>query len=56
MARKAVQGYTEKSYYDNTKFLGMMATSDPLQEGYFRQLVNFDIAETGLSLKPRQGY
>lgn len=56
MARKAVQGYTEKSYYDNTKFLGTVATNDPVSEGYFRQLVNFDISDTGQSLTPRKGF
>lgn len=56
MARKAVQGYTEKSYFDNTRFLGLLATSDPLQEGYFRHLVNFDISDTNQSVKPRDGF
>lgn len=56
MARKAVQGYTEKSYYENTKFLGTVATNDPVSEGYFRQLVNFDISDTGQSLTPRKGF
>ena len=54
MARKAVQGYTEKSC--NTRFLGLLATSDPLQEGYFRHLVNFDISDTNQSVKPRDGF
>lgn len=56
MARKAVQGYPEKSLYDNTRFLGVIATSDPLNEGYFKHLVNFDISDTGLSVKPRKGF
>ncbi len=56
MARKAVQGYTEKSYYDNTKYSGVVATTDPLNEGYFKHLVNFDISDTGQSLTPRKGY
>jgi len=56
MARKAVQGYTEKSYFDNTRFLGLLATSDPLQEGYFRHLVNLDISDTGQSITPRAGF
>jgi hypothetical protein len=56
MARKAVQGYTEKTYYDNTRFLGMLATLDTLNEGYFRHLVNVDISDTGQSLKPRDGF
>lgn len=55
MARKAVQGYTEKSYYDNTKYLGMVATNDPTQEGYFAHMVNFDISDTGQSVMPRRG-
>lgn len=56
MARKAVQGYTEKSYYDNTKYLGMVATSDPISEGYFKHMVNMDISDTGQSVTPRKGY
>lgn len=56
MARKAVQGYTEKSYYDNTKYTGVVATTDPLNEGYFKHLVNFDISDTGQSVTPRKGY
>lgn len=56
MARRAVQGYTEKSYYDNTRFLGVMATNDPLNEGYFKHLVNFDISDTGMSVTPRKGF
>lgn len=56
MARKAVQGYTDKSYYDNTKYAGMVASNDPMNEGYFRHLVNFDISDTNQSLTPRQGF
>lgn len=56
MARRAVQGYSEKSYYENGRFLGLLATNDPLQEGYLKHLVNFDIADTGLSIKPRKGF
>lgn len=56
MARRAVQGYTEKSFYDFTRFLGMIATQDPLEEGYFRHLVNFDISDTGQSVTPREGF
>lgn len=56
MARKAIQGYTEKSYFDNTRFLGLLASSDPLQEGYFRQLVNLNISDTNQSVCPRDGY
>lgn len=56
MARKAVQGYTDKSYYDNTRFLGMLAHTDPNNEGAFRHIVNFDYADTGQSVTPRQGY
>lgn len=56
MARKAYNGYTEKSYYDNTKFYGVVATTDPLNEGNFRELINYDIEDTGASLKPRQGF
>jgi hypothetical protein len=56
MARKSVQGYTEKSYYDNTKFTGVAVTHDVLNEGIFRLLYNFDIAETGRSIAPRKGY
>lgn len=57
MARKAVKGYAEKNYYDNTKFTGgIVATNDPLNEGSFKHLVNFDIADTGQSLTPRKGF
>ena len=56
MARKSIKGYAEKNYYDNTKFNGIKATYDPLNEGYFRHLVNFDISDTGQSLIPREGY
>jgi len=55
MARKAVQGYPEKSYYDNTRYLGIVATTDPLNEGLFRHLVNFNISDTGQSVAPRKG-
>lgn len=55
MARKAVQGYTDKSLYDNTRYLGILATSDPNNEGYFKHLVNFDMSDTSQSLTPRQG-
>jgi len=56
MARRAVQGYTEKSYYENIRFLGTVATNDPLNEGYFRQLVNYTISDTGQSVTPREGF
>ena len=57
MARKKYTStYKEKLYYDNTVFRGIMATSDPNAEGYFRQLINFDIADTGQSLTPRKGF
>lgn len=56
MARRAVQGYTDKSYYENTRYLGIVATNDPLQEGYFKHLVNFEISDTGQSLQPRKGF
>ena len=56
MARKSIKGYAEKNYYDNTKFNGVKATYDPLNEGYFRHLVNFDISDAGQSLTPREGF
>jgi hypothetical protein len=56
MARKAVNGFPEKSYYDNTRYLGVVATTDPLNEGLFKHLVNFDISDTGQSVKPRDGF
>lgn len=56
MSRKAVQGYSEKTYYDNTRYLGVLATNDPLNEGYFKHLVNFDISDTGQSITPRKGF
>jgi hypothetical protein len=56
MARKAVQGFPEKSFYDNTRFIGIIATTDPVQEGFFKHLVNFDISDTGQSLEPREGF
>ena len=56
MARRAVQGYTEKSYYENTRFLGVLATNDPLNEGYFKHTVNFNISDTGMSVTPRKGF
>lgn len=57
MARKSIKGYAEKNYYDNTKFSGgIVATNDPLNEGYFKHLVNFDISDTGQSLIPRKGF
>ena len=56
MARRAVQGYSEKTYFENSRFGGMLATNDPQLEGYFKHLVNFDISDTGQSAKPRQGY
>lgn len=56
MARKAVQGYTEKSYYENTEFKQTVATNDPLTEGSFAMMCNLDIADTGKSVKPRRGF
>lgn len=56
MARKAIQGYTEKNYYDNTRYRGIVASTDPLNEGFFKHMVNFDISDTGQSLKPRKGF
>lgn len=56
MARKAVQGYTEKSFYDNTRYLGIISTLDPQNEGYFRHMVNFDVSDTGQSVTPRKGF
>lgn len=56
MARKAIKGYPEKSYYDNTSFKGVHATLNPLNEGYFNQMINFDIDDTGQSVKPRRGF
>lgn len=57
MARKSVKGYSEKNYYDNTKFTGgVVATHDILNEGSFKHLVNFDISDMGQSLSPRKGF
>lgn len=56
MARKAYNGYTEKSYYECKKFSGMITTGDTLNEGYFQTIYNGVISDTGLSLKPRRGY
>lgn len=56
MARKAYNGYPEKSYYDNTMYKGIVATGDPLNEGSFALITNFDISDSGKSLMPRLGY
>lgn len=56
MARKAYNGYTEKSYYDNTKFSGVVASTDALNEGNFKEMINLDISDTGASVKPRKGF
>ena len=57
MARKSVKGYAEKNYYDVTRFSGgIIATNDPLNEGYFKHLVNFDISDMGQSITPRKGF
>jgi len=56
MARKAINGYPEKSYYDNTVFNGIVATGDPLNEGSFALLTNFDITDSGKSITPRHGF
>lgn len=56
MARKAVYGYPEKSYYDNTRYNGIAATNDPLNEGFFALLSNVNITDTGMSLTPREGF
>ena len=57
MARKSIKGYAEKNYYDNTRFNGgIIATNDPLNEGYFKHLVNFDISDMGQSITPRKGF
>lgn len=34
----------------------MIASDDPLNEGYFRHIVNFDISDTGQSVTARKGY
>ena len=56
MARKAIRGYAEKSYYDNNTFKGIVASTDAMSEGTFAHMVNFDISDTGGSVKPRQGF
>lgn len=56
MGRKAISGYPEKSYYDNTVFNGVVATHDPLNEGSFALLSNYDIVDSGRSMVPRKGY
>lgn len=56
MARKAVNGYPEKSYYDNTLFGGIVATGDPLNEGSFALITNFNITDTSKSVTPRKGF
>lgn len=56
MGREAVNGYPEKSLYTNKKFSGIVATSDPLNEGSFALLTNWDIVDTGLSMVPRKGF
>ena len=56
MARKSIKGYSEKNYYDNTKFSGVTATYDVLNEGSFRHMANLDISDTGKSVTPRKGY
>lgn len=57
MARKSIKGYAEKNYYDNTRFSGgIVATNDPLNEGYFKHMVNFNISDTGSSVEPRKGF
>lgn len=56
MARRAVAGYPEKSYYENTTFQGVVATGDPLNEGSFALLTNLDISDTGQSVSPRKGF
>lgn len=56
MARKYIRGNPNKNYYDNTKFIGTLATTDPVPEGMFRHLVNFDVSDTGQSITPRRGY
>lgn len=56
MARKAINGYPEKSYYDNTVFKGITATNDPLNEGSFALITNFDITDSTKSIVPRKGY
>ena len=57
MARKGYSSSNkEKIIYDNTVFRGVSATTDPNPEGYFKQLINFDISDTGQSLQPRKGF
>ena len=57
MARKGFSSSNkEKIIYDNTVFRGISATTDPNPEGYFKQLINFDISDTGQSLQPRKGF
>lgn len=56
MARKAIRGYTEKSYYDNNTFKGIVTSTDAMAEGTFAHMVNFDIADTNGSLTPRCGF
>ena len=36
--------------------VGIVATSDPLNEGSFGLLTNFDITDSGKSMVPRKGY
>jgi hypothetical protein len=34
----------------------MVATTDPLNEGLFKHMVNFDVSDTGQSVQPRDGF
>lgn len=56
MSRKAVNGYPEKSYYDNTIYEGVSATGGPLNEGSFALITNFNIIDSNRSVTPRDGY
>src|SRR5690554_239006 len=57
MATKYIRGYSEKQIYRNEYFnKGTISTNDPLSEGSFRRLINFNVSNQNASLKNREPF
>lgn len=57
MANKYIRGYKEKQIYRNERFnKGVVSTNDPLTEGSFRRMINFEVSNQNASLGNREPF
>lgn len=57
MVRRNIKGNNQKIVYRNERFnKGVITTNDPLQEGSFRRLINFEISNQNASLQHREPF